>query len=396
VNPLRLVVVARRFWPLLDEAEGLLAALVAELVRAGVRVTVVTARWHSDWPYQVDFHGANVVRLPFSNRRGWGTLRYMRALTHWLRGHEDQYDVAYICGLRHDAYAALAASHGGEIPMVLRVDRVGLTGECHWQLDAAFGHRIKKRCFQAAAFVAAGRTAERELIAAGYPREKIRYLPNGVPPAIARVSATRDAARAALAEAHPGLVLLENAPLAVYVGALHEEKGLTHLVAAWDFVRDRWPNARLWIVGEGSQAGVLSAQIAEARLDSWIGLPGDFDDDEDLLLAADVFVSPSLEESLCAPVLRAMAAGCPVVATDIPGHRELITHEQEGLLVPVEDPAALAAAISRIWQQPDLAGQLAEAARAKVAREFQLAEMVEAHLELFNQLARLRMDAVRP
>ncbi len=394
MNPLRLVVVTRRFWPLLDDAEGLLATLVAELVRGGVQVTVVTARMHGDWPCQVDFHGANVVRLPFTNRRGWGTLRYMRALTHWLRGHEEQYDLAYVCGLRHDAYAALAASRGGEIPMVLRVDRVGLTGECHWQLDAAFGHRIKKRCFQAAAYVAPGRSAERELIAAGYPRPKIHYLPNGVAAAIARVSATRDAARAALAEAHPGLVLVEDAPLAVYVGTLHAEKGLNHLVAAWSLLRERWPNARLWIVGEGPQADALAAQIAQARMDAWISLPGDFDDDEDLLLAADVFVSPSLEESLSAPVLRAMAAGCPVVATDIPAHRELITDDQEGLLAPVEDPPALAGAIDRIWRQPDLAGQLAEAARARVAREFQLADMVEAHLNLFNQLVRTRLDAV--
>jgi glycosyltransferase involved in cell wall biosynthesis len=161
-------------------------------------------------------------------------------------------------------------------------------------------------------------------------------------------------------------------------------------------LRERWPNARLWIVGEGPQASVLLAQIAEERLDSWISLPGDLEDDEDLLLAADVFVFPSLEESMPPPVLRAMAAGCPVVATDIPAHRELIEHEREGLLVPVEDPAALAAAIGRLWQEPELAGQLAEAARAKVARNFQLADMVEAHLNLFHQLARARLDTVRP
>ena len=79
MNALRLVVVTRRFWPLLDEAEGWLATLVVELVRAGVQVTVVTARWDAEWPYQVNFEGATVIRLPFSNRRGWGTLRYMRA-----------------------------------------------------------------------------------------------------------------------------------------------------------------------------------------------------------------------------------------------------------------------------------------------------------------------------
>lgn len=393
MNPLRLVVVTRRFWPLLDEAEGWLTTLVVELVRAGVQVTVITARWDSDWPYQIDFQGATVIRLPFSNRRGWGTLRYMRALTHWLRGHEDQFDLVYISGLRHDAYAALSAAHG-EIPMVLRVDRVGLTGECHWQLDAAFGGRIKKRCFQATAFVAAGAPAERELIAAGYPRPRIRCLPGGVAAAVARVPATRDAARAAFAEAHPALGLSESARLAVFVGAIHAEKGLSHLVQAWSLLRETWPHAKLWIVGQGPDVSATLAKIAERGLDPWIVSPGHIDDEEDLFLAADVLVNPSLEESLPAPVLRAMAAGCPVVVSDIPAHRELIEHEREGLLVPVEDPAALAAAVGRVWSQPELASQWAEAARAKTARQFPLAGMVQAHLGLFEGLVRSRLDAV--
>lgn len=394
MKALRLVVVTRRFWPLLDEAEGLLTTLVTELVRAGVQVTVVTARWDPEWPYQIDFQGATIVRLPFSNRRGWGTLRYMRALTSWLRAHQQQFDVAYIAGLRHDAYAALAASRGGdELPMVLRVDRVGLLGECHWQLDAAFGSRIKKRCFQAAAFVAQGRAAERELIAAGYPRPRICHVPGGVAAAVARVPATRDAARAALAEVHPALGLSEHARLALYVGEIHAEKGLAHLVAAWKLLRLDWPNAKLWIVGDGPHTSAIKSLVVSEGLDCWIHLPGHFEDDEDLFLAADLFVNPSLEESLPAPVLRAMAAGCPVVATDVPGHRELIDSQQDGLLVPVEDAAALAAAIGRCWSQPEAASQRAEAARAKTVREFPLSHMIATHLNLFEGLVR-RLDVV--
>jgi glycosyltransferase involved in cell wall biosynthesis len=234
------------------------------------------------------------------------------------------------------------------------------------------------------------------LIAAGYPRPRIRYLAGGVAPAVARVRATREAAREALAEAHPALAITEQTPLALYYGALHEEKGLEHLVAAWSQIEKRRPNARLWIVGEGPHEDAVASEIRQFALGSWIQLPGNFEDDEDLLLAADVFVTTSLEESQPAPVLRAMAAGCPVVASDIPAHRELITHEQEGLLVPVEEPVLLAGAIERIWDEPDLAGQLAEAARAKVARECPLATMVEEHLALIEELARARLDAVQP
>lgn len=192
------------------------------------------------------------------------------------------------------------------------------------------------------------------------------------------------------------LAISERTPLVLCYGSLHAEKGLKHLVSAWAQIQQRRPNARLWIVGEGAHEDALTAQISQLGLGSWITMPGNFEDDEDLLLAADVFVTASLEESQPAPILRAMAAGCPIVATDIPAHRELISHEQEGLLVPVEDPAALATAIERIFTESDLAGQLAEAARAKVAREYPVSAMVEAHLALFEELARLRLDAVRP
>jgi phosphatidylinositol alpha-mannosyltransferase len=88
------------------------------------------------------------------------------------------------------------------------------------------------------------------------------------------------------------------------------------------------------------------------------------------LAAADVFASPATgHESFGIVLVEALAAGVPVVATDIPGYREVIRAGVDGLLVPPSDAAALASAIRRVLAEPELASALAHAGRAR-AREF--------------------------
>jgi glycosyltransferase involved in cell wall biosynthesis len=394
VNPLRIVIVSRRFWPLVDDADGLLAELAVRLARQEARVTVLTAHWASGWPRTIDFDQVNVIRLAHSHR-GWGTLKYMRAVTNWLRAHRDEFDVACVCGLRHDAYAAMAAAQAVHFPIALRVDRAGLEGDCHWQLDATFGYRIKRRCMEADLLLAVGRPVEQELIAAGYPRDRIRLVANGAEPGAPRTAEQRLAAREALADANANLSVAGQWPLAIYMGGLYAEKGLDHLIEAWPAVVARWPNARLWLAGDGPHADRLAARIQSLGLNPWVALVGTFDDDEDLLAAADLFIQPSLEEGMPSPLLRAMAASLPVVATAIPAHRALIEHEQHGLLVPPNDHAALAEAIERLLGNSALAARLAAAASQRVAEQWPFAAAVQQHRALLENLASTRMGAVR-
>ena len=105
-----------------------------------------------------------------------------------------------------------------------------------------------------------------------------------------------------------------------------------------------------------------------------------------VLAAADLFVLPSYSEGMSISLLEAMAAGLPVVATDIPGNRALVRHEQEGLLVPVRDATSLAAAIGRIFDSAAQGVQLGAAGRMRAAEEFSLENSARAHLELIESL----------
>ncbi len=382
----RVVLVTRRFWPLVGGAEMVMARLAAELHARGLAVTLLTARWQRDWPLEMEHHGVRVIRLPNPASRFWGTWRYMQAVASWLRHHRSNFDLVYVSMLKHDAYAAVGEAHRGRFPVILRAEGAGLSGDCHWQLDANFGRRIKRRCLQADALIAPSPAIERELVVAGYPRDRIHYIANGVPvPPLAGAEA-RQEARAALAELDAKLWLEPGAPLAVYTGRLHDMKGLQYLVSAWPEVLRVRPNARLWLVGEGSYRQALTEQIENLGLAGRVLLTGAFDDVEDFLSAADLFVLPSLEEGMSLALLEAMARGLPVVASAIAANEVLIANGAHGRLVPKADPAALAAAIVDLWNHPDEAARLGEQARRRVIAEFSLARMVDDHLTLFERL----------
>lgn len=388
----RVVLVTRRFWPLVGGAEIMAARFAAGLHARGAETTILTARWQPNWPGEIEHHGVRVVRLANPQTRVWGTWCYMRALGQWLSKNHAAFDLAYVSMLKHDAYAAIAAARRHRFPVVLRAEGAGLTGDCHWQLEANFGLQIKRRCQRADAFVAPSPAIERELIVAGYARNRIHYIPNGVDIPDERDEASRAAARADLAEADASLAIGESAPLVVYTGRLHAMKGLEYLVRAWPTVLARVPDARLWLVGDGPFRQEINELIGSLGLWGFVYLAGPFDDVEDFLRAADVFVLPSLEEGMSLAALEAMAGGLPVVATDIPANKAILEDNVTGRLVPPRDSDRLAAAILGLLEDGPAGEALGRAARQQASGRFSLDRTLDGHLQLFEQLLAARRD----
>ena len=385
MSPLRLVMVTRRFWPLVGGSERAMANLAGEFGARDVEVTLLTAKWESHWPAEILYRDVPVVRLPNPGLRFWGTIRYMQSLGRWLRENEERFDLVCVSMLKHDAYAAITAV-GDRVPVVLRAAGAGVSGDCMWQVEANCGLKIKRRCMRAEAFVGPSEAIRRELIAAGYPRDRVHHMPNGVPIAPVPGIGAKANARQALATANRALSVPSSEPLAVYTGRLDEAKGLGHLVAAWESVVARWPHAQLWLAGEGPYGTELKTQIEARCLGGRVVLAGVFDNVDELLTAADLFVLPSFEEGMSVALLEAMAAGLPVVASRIPGNEKVVTDSSDGLLVPAKDTPALAAAILRVFDEPELATRLGAAARETVVNRFSLAKMADNYLELFERL----------
>jgi glycosyltransferase involved in cell wall biosynthesis len=181
----------------------------------------------------------------------------------------------------------------------------------------------------------------------------------------------RAAARAAL-----GLAGCQ--PAVLCVARLSPEKNVGGFLEAAAIAARRAPGARFLVAGGGPLGPTLRYQIECLDLSGQARLLGRRDDVPRLLAAVDVLCLPSREEGLGLAVLEAMAAGLPVVATNVGGVPEVVAAGETGLLVPPGDPAALAAALAALLTAPDRARAMGAAGRARAAERFTLRHMVAA------------------
>jgi starch synthase (maltosyl-transferring) len=128
----------------------------------------------------------------------------------------------------------------------------------------------------------------------------------------------------------------------------------------------------LVLVGDGPIRLQLESQIARLSLQNQVKLLGSRNDVPSLLKACDLFVFPSRTEGLPNALLESMAAECPIVTTDVPGCRDLITHGETGLIVPYGDTEALASAMSRLLTDRDLASRLGQAAAKSASTDWSI------------------------
>lgn len=176
------------------------------------------------------------------------------------------------------------------------------------------------------------------------PRERITVLPN-------LVLTTSDAERRAAQPAH-SWAEDPTRPLVVGIGRLAVQKGFGTLLQAFaSLAADT--SARLLILGEGPERASLEQQVAALGLTERVAMPGFVDNPLAILSRARLFALSSVFEGLPTVLIEALAAGCPVVATDCPtGPREILEGGRYGRLVPMGDAAALSTALREALDTP--------------------------------------------
>lgn len=204
----------------------------------------------------------------------------------------------------------------------------------------------------------------------GWPEERAHYLPNFVSDVYAE-----PAPRASL-----GVPM--HAPLALALGRLHPNKGFDVLLAALA----QLPRFHLWLAGEGPERHALQAQAHKFGIADRVHFPGWRSDIAALLETADMLVCPSRIEPLGNVVIEAWAAGKPVIASEADGPRELIKHDENGLLVPIENANALADAMKKLAGDADLRMRLSAAGRKEYEAEFSEERVVTLYKEFFDKV----------
>lgn len=175
-------------------------------------------------------------------------------------------------------------------------------------------------------------------------------------------------------------------PVIMMTGRLVAEKGYPELIEAM-----RTVDASLWIVGNrltSDHAASVDVAIDAAKTDPLlqqrIRFLGYRPDVPDLLRAADIFTLPSHREGMPRSIIEAMMAGLPVVGTNIRGTREEVVPEETGLLIPVNDPAALASALNRLVHDADARASMGAAGRQRALALYDEAKVIERQMTLLG------------
>jgi phosphatidylinositol alpha-mannosyltransferase len=187
--------------------------------------------------------------------------------------------------------------------------------------------------------------------------------------------------------------LADDRPTVLFVGRLEKRKGLRYLLRAWPMVLERVPNARLVVVGRGrplegyrrfaARHGWSSADVVFAGYVASEDLPRYYQ-------ACDVFCAPNTgQESFGIVLLEAMAAGAPIVASDIPGYRDVVVHGEHGLLVEPQNPGAISDAVCRLLSSPELRASMRQAGPA-TARDYDWPRVASQVLDYYDEVLERR------
>jgi glycosyltransferase involved in cell wall biosynthesis len=274
-------------------------------------------------------------------------------------------------GYREHIHARFAAVLC-RVPVVIQVER----NIEHYSFKTYWMSRLLER--YSWKIVCVSFAVQSALAEAGFDRRKLMVIYNGL-----NLSSLKLASAA-------GFLSRENK--VVMVARFRRQKDHSTLIRAFAQVVERYPWARLELVGGADGDGVCLreswALARELKIDHAIGFLGQRNNVPEILSKTRIFVMSTHFEGLCGSVIEAMAAGCAVIGTNVGGVSELIEHGQTGLLVNENDVGGLSARICELLQDTDDAARLARNGQRFAEANFDLTQMAERYSQCFHEALR--------
>ncbi len=374
VTPLRALVVANVEWYFLSHRLPLARALR----ECGCEVTVA-AGVERDLDGAVRAEGFRFVRIPLERRstRPWREARTFRHLTALYRAERP--DVVHHISIKPVIYGSIAAKRVGLPAIINTVPGLGYT---------FLGRGLAGRLMRAAVMRAYGSALAGPNVRTIFqnPDDRALFVRRGIASAerstVIRGSGV-DVRRFAPAPEPDG------APVVVLASRLLWDKGVGELVAAAERLRAGGVSFRLVLVGTPDPENPRS--IPPATLEQWQGAGvleywGHRDDMPDVLRLAAVVALPSYREGVPKVLLEAAASGRPIVATDVPGCREVVRPGENGLLVAPRDAGALADALGTLLADRGLRARMGARGREIVEAEFTEEHVIARTLAVYRDV----------
>jgi len=355
--------------PTLDRsgAEKQLTLLATRLPRPDFSVHV--AALTRGGPYALELAAAGIPVTVLNKRMKCDPVAYLR-LRSLLR--ELRPDIMHTWLFAANAYGRLAAGPRPAFPIVVS-ERCVDSWKTGWQFW------LDRRLVGRTARVVGNSQSVADFYRdRGVPAGKLAVVHNGMDSPEIPATARDDVRRMLGIPAESFVV--------GYVGRLARQKRVTDLIWAFELIRVMHEDVYFVIVGDGPERGRLEQFSDSLQIEGRVKFLGHREDAQQLLPAIDVFWLASDFEGLSNSVMEAMAAGLPVVASNISPNRELIDDGKTGYLVPTGDRVAFAQLAERLLLDRTLALRLGAAGRARIASEFSADRMVDAYSRIYHDM----------
>ncbi|MBD3412867.1 MAG: glycosyltransferase [Candidatus Aminicenantes bacterium] len=285
----------------------------------------------------------------------------------------------------HDAHAAaVSAMAASRAKVPIRV----ISRRVDFPLKNNYFSKIKYQR-EVDLIIAISKAVKKVLVSGGLDKKRIRVVPSGIDYTPFENIASKD-------YLHRELGFSKDDFLVGIVAHLADHKGHKYLIEAAGILKKKAPHIKLVIVGKGPLRMELDEQAKETNVDDIIFFLGFREDVPQILASLDLFVLSSYLEGLGTSIMDAMASHLPVVATEVGGIPELVTHEKTGLLVPPRDPDSLAQAILRLYNDRKLATLYGENGYKEVHEKFSSRAMAKKVIKEYEHIARRKNINLRP
>jgi glycosyltransferase involved in cell wall biosynthesis len=335
----------------------------------------------SEWEPRVyclgpDAHYARVLRerqVPVTCFSGRGVISAPRVIRQWTRELRRFRPQILYTFLFHANLLGRISGRLAAVPHVLSGHRVAERRTAwHGRLDRWTNFLVERNVC-----VSRG-VAEFIERSVGLDPEKTVVIPNAVD--------VEPFAQAQPADLTP-LGIPPNSRVLITIGRVERQKGIDVLLAAVPSVISRFADAHFLVVGDGPDRANLMRYAQSLGVADRVHWAGRRNDVPELLKTATALVLPSRWEGMPNVVLEAMAAGKPIVATDVEGVRELVSPDLNGWLVPSESPQLLGDALCKLLSDPEQGLRMGLASQRICMQSFTIDRFVASHVRLFREIA---------
>lgn len=393
----RLCVLIESYYPVVGGMESQARNLAESLHGMGVPQLFVTRRTSRSLAPIETVDGMPVHRVPpsvASSRGRWGMIAGCIPTLYRLR---DRYDLIFVPGLRVLGLAGVWAARRLGKKCVLKAESSGeMSGEffkgglrrirmSNASVPVRFLMKARNRYLaRADGFVSMSAEMTGEFTGCGVDPAKITVIPQTV-----EVRRFFPVAGARKCELRKKLKLPETGRLLIFTGRLVSYKGLPVLMRSWRDLAAGYPDATLVVVGAGGVdvyncEAEIKRYTAENGLQARVIFTGAVGNVNEYLQASDIFVFPTENEAFGISLIEGMACGLPVISTTIGGIRDILAHEQNGLVITAGDQGQLTAAMRRLLDDDGLAQRLGKTALATVHERYTREIVAAKYLAFFR------------